>query len=125
MARAEELANILDSANAPILGVNTEGVITIWNQKAATLSGFTKVDTFGKCLVDDFIGDLYKENVRRVLLDACKGSATSNYEVPLVTKDGRHIDLVLNAAPRRDLHGDIVGVVCIGQDVTFLKRLGL
>ena len=110
---------------APILGVNAIATITIWNQKAALLSGYTKEDTFGKNLVNDFIIDSFKEKVQTVLSSAIAGTATSNYEVPLVTKDGQILDLVLNAAPRQDLSGDITGVVCIGQDVTFLKRLGL
>jgi len=123
VSKSEELAGIIDSANAPILGVNTEGVITIWNEKAVLLTGYTKQDTFGKVLVHDFIIDSYKEKVQSVLTKAIEGISTSNYEVPLVTKDGRHIDLVLNAAPRRDLYGGIAGVVCIGQDVTFLRRV--
>jgi len=122
VTRAEELAGMIDQANAPILGVNARGIITIWNKKAAALSGYTKQDTFGKNLVDNFIIDSYKERVQAVISSAILGTNTSNYEVPLVTKDGRHLDLVLNAAPRRDLCGEIVGVVCIGQDVTFLRR---
>lgn len=119
---AEELANMIERGNAPIIGVNTAGTVTIWNQKSAWLSGFTKEEVIGKNLVSNFIRDQNKEDVWKVLHNAFNGTATSNYEISILAKDGHKIDLVLNASPRHDSANKIVGAVCIGQDVTFLQR---
>ena len=59
--------------------------------------------------------------MREVLDDALRGTQTANFEFPLFTKDGDRLDVLLNATTRRDVHGAIVGVVGVGQDITSLK----
>jgi PAS domain S-box-containing protein len=66
----------------------------------------------GKNLVDHFISSEYKTAVKQVLDNALKGQETANFQFPLFSKDGRRVDVLLNATPRRDANGAIVGVVC-------------
>ena len=37
---ANDLSLLIESANAPILGIDTLGRITEWNKKAAAITGF-------------------------------------------------------------------------------------
>ena len=39
------------------------------------------------------------------------------------SKDGRHVELLLNAASRRNAAGQIVGVTGVGQDITEKKYI--
>ena len=39
---AMDLQRLIDSANAPILGVDRDGLISEWNQNIAMLSGYSK-----------------------------------------------------------------------------------
>ena len=64
---AEDLTRLIDTANAPIIGVNLEGRVTEWNAKAVALSGYSKEETMGRPLVDEFITEEYKEQVWGVL----------------------------------------------------------
>ena len=57
----------------------------------------------------------FKTSVRQVLENALLGMQTDNYQVPLFTKDGKRVELLLNAATRCDASGEIVGVVGVGQ----------
>merc|ERR1719478_763225 len=82
---ADDLTRLIDTANAPIFGVNVKGEVTVWNRKAADLSGFSLDETFGKMLVDNFIIPEQRERVREVLENACNGKETDNFEFPLVT----------------------------------------
>ena len=50
------------------------------------------------------------------------GKDTSLYEFPLSTKSGDWLDILLNANPRRDAMGQIIGVVGVGQDITEKRR---
>ena len=43
-----------------------------------------------------------------------------NFEFPLITKHGVRIEVLLNATTRRDEQGNVIGVVGIGQDVSFV-----
>jgi PAS domain-containing protein len=39
---ADDLTRLIDSANAPIFGIDVHGKVTEWNQTACRLTGFTK-----------------------------------------------------------------------------------
>ena len=116
-----ELAQLIDSANAPIFGIDQNGKINEWNQTAERITGFSKDDVMGHDLVAEFITDDYKASVKAVLDEALSGQETANYEFPLYTKSGNRVDVLLNSSTRRDVQSNIVGVVGVGQDITELK----
>ena len=39
---ADDLCRLIENANAPIFGVDVNGLVTEWNRKAADLVGHTK-----------------------------------------------------------------------------------
>jgi PAS domain S-box-containing protein len=118
---ANDLTQLIDTANAPIFGIDAAGLVNEWNQRAELLTGFGKADVMGKDLVAGFITDDYKASVKEVLDKALKGEESANYEFPLFTKSGDRVDVLLNSTSRQDANGDIVGVVGVGQDITELK----
>jgi PAS domain-containing protein len=58
-----------------------------------------------------------------VLDNALQGRETANFEFPLYTKDQRRVDVLLNATTRRDVSGNVVGVLGVGQDITERKQV--
>ncbi|GIS84302.1 MAG: hypothetical protein CM1200mP16_06020 [Nitrospina sp.] len=70
------------------------------------------------------ISEEFKQPVQEVLNEALKGNETSNYEVPLFTKSGQRVMVLLNATTRREtLKGKgFVGFVGVGQDITELDQ---
>ena len=119
---SKELTQLIDTANAPIFGVDTNGNVNEWNQKVQQITGFTKDEVMGHNLVETRITEEFKESVQEVLNEALKGNETSNYEVPLFTKGGERVVVLLNATTRRNPQGQIVGVVGVGQDITELDQ---
>ena len=63
----------------------------------------------GKNLVDVYITEDYQDSVNAVLKKALQDEETSNFEFPLLTKDGKRIEVLLNATPRYDFRGNVVG----------------
>ena len=55
----------------------------------------------GQDLVRKFITSDFQGSVKEVLENALGGKETANFEFPLYTKDGRPVDILLNAATRR------------------------
>ncbi len=39
---ANDLTQLIDTANAPIFGIDTDGLVNEWNRKAAQITGFSK-----------------------------------------------------------------------------------
>jgi PAS domain S-box-containing protein len=120
---ANDLTQLIDTANAPIFGIDAKGLVNEWNQRAELITGFNKADVMGKDLVAEFITDDYKASVKEVLHKALKGEETANYEFPLFTKSGDWVDVLLNSTSRRDSNGTLIGVVGVGQDITELNKI--
>ena len=120
---SNDLTQLIDTANAPIFGIDAEGKINEWNQQAETITGYSKVDVMGRDLVANFITDEHKVSVGRVFKNALKGEETANFEFPLFTKAGEQVDVLLNSTTRRDANGVAIGVVGVGQDITELNKI--
>ncbi|KAL7532463.1 LOW QUALITY PROTEIN: hypothetical protein ACHAXR_004642, partial [Thalassiosira sp. AJA248-18] len=118
LAQEREYSKLIDNANAPIFGVDTQGRVNVWNKCARKIVGYTLGEVMGQNLVGEFITTEYKEAVSTVLDKALKGEETANFEFPLITKHGVRIEVLLNATTRRDEQGNVIGVVGIGQDIT-------
>ena len=109
---------LVDTANAPIFGIDADGLVNEWNYKTAEITGFTKEDAFTKPLITTFIKESLRANVQSAMNNALKGVETANYELEFQTKSGSSRYLLVNATTRRDPNGAIVGVVGVAQDVT-------
>ncbi|WP_051554630.1 PAS domain S-box protein [Maribacter antarcticus] len=119
---AKELRQFIETANAPIFGIDNKGRVNEWNQTSVKITGFTKDEVLGKNLVETYITQDYQKQVKEVLDNALKGQETANYEFPLFTKKGQRIMVLLNASTRRDTEGKITGVLGVGQDITILNE---
>eukprot|EP00931_Biecheleriopsis_adriatica_P080431 TRINITY_DN5377_c0_g1_i2.p1 TRINITY_DN5377_c0_g1~~TRINITY_DN5377_c0_g1_i2.p1 ORF type:complete len:316 (-),score=87.70 TRINITY_DN5377_c0_g1_i2:701-1648(-) len=120
---ADDLTRLIDTANAPIFGIDTEGKVTEWNAKAASLLGCSKEEAMGKSLVQRFITEEFKVSVDEVLSAALAGRETANFEFPMFTKSGARLDILLNATTRRGPSGDVIGVIGVGQDITQIREI--
>jgi PAS domain S-box-containing protein len=119
---AKELRQFIETANAPIFGIDNKGRVNEWNQTSANITGFKKDDVLGKNLVETYITENYQKQVKQVLDDALKGQETANFEFPLFAKDGQRVMVLLNSSTRRNAEGEIVGVLGVGQDITILNE---
>jgi PAS domain S-box-containing protein len=117
---AKELRQFIETANAPIFGIDSHGHINEWNETSGKITGFKKTDVLGNDLVQTYITEDYREAVKQVLDDALKGKETANFEFPLFTKKGKRVMVLLNSSTRRDATGKIMGVLGVGQDITEL-----
>jgi len=119
---ASELNQLIDTANAPIFGVNTRLQVNEWNQAVAEITGYEKDEVLNCLFVHEFIGVDNKDEVGKILRDAMAGEETANYEIHLRTKEGVMATLLFNTTTRRDMEGNIIGVIGVGQDITELRQ---
>eukprot|EP00629_Pelagomonadales_sp_RCC1024_P012768 CAMPEP_0119271758 /NCGR_PEP_ID=MMETSP1329-20130426/8221_1 /TAXON_ID=114041 /ORGANISM="Genus nov. species nov., Strain RCC1024" /LENGTH=187 /DNA_ID=CAMNT_0007271809 /DNA_START=95 /DNA_END=655 /DNA_ORIENTATION=+ len=55
LVQEQEYARLIDTANAPIFGVDSAGKVDVWNRCASRLMGFPVEEVMGKHLVNEFI----------------------------------------------------------------------
>jgi len=106
---ALELRQLIDTANAPIFGIDIDGNVNEWNRRTSEITGYPKEEAFDEPLVETFIAESMQERVREILNSALSGHDTSNYEVEFISKSGEPIFLLVNATTRRDPENAVVG----------------
>lgn len=118
----DDLLNVIQTAQAPIFGIDCALCVNEWNLKAQEITGFSKTDVFNMPFLN-LIEDEYKNNVESILRKALMGENTANYQQKMVTKNKATIILILNATTRYNMDKKICGVIGIAQDVTELFYL--
>jgi len=120
---ANELRQFIETANAPIFGIDSEGMVNEWNQTSEKITGFTKKEVLGQDLVKRYITSAYQTKVKKVLDNALKGEETANFEFPIFSKDGNRVMILLNSSTRRNVNGEIIGMLGVGQDISKMDEL--
>lgn len=121
---AQDLARFLDSANAPIFGVDLDYRINEWNSWLAKMSGKTKAEVLGREVVSLAAG-----KSKKILMDALKqaSAGTDSNELFELSLPNANTDVVahllLQATPRLGQKGEVEGAYCVGQDITHMKEL--
>jgi PAS domain S-box-containing protein len=98
-----------------------------WNNKAAEITGFSRIEARGDGAEPGRRTSSRRsiKSVKEVLDNALLGSEAANFEFPLYTKDQKRVEVLLNATTRRDVSGNVVGVIGVGQDITERKQVEL
>ena len=115
---AAELRKIIEDANAPVIGIDLAVNINEWNQAAETLTGHKKEDVLGQKLDDRFIAEESINIANAVFESALRGEDLKSFEVNLLTSSSDRVELFLSATARRDVNDQVIGVICVGQDLT-------
>lgn len=121
-AASADVKNLLENANAIILSVDSQGYIVEWNNHCAQITGFDKNEIYSKKVTDILLtehnGYLFDDLMTSILENHCIG----NYELPIQTKNGCEIIVMLSATPRTNTYGQVVGATLVGQDITELTQ---
>ena len=116
-----DILHLMETANAPIFGLDEDGCINEWNNKAEMVTGYLKREVIGWNFVNQLVKDEQRESVRCMLKRALTGEEESvNFELAVCSRDRDFVEILLNMTARQR-KGHIVGVIGIGQDVTALK----
>jgi PAS domain S-box-containing protein len=116
------LSQLLDNANAPILVMDRNGLVTFVNRAFLALTHYRREDVLGM----DWLA-MTPESERRQLLPlsiaALRGDTASNVEVKLPRRDGSQAHVAVNAASILGPDGEVEGVIHIYRDNTELRAL--
>ena len=90
---AQELQTFIDTANAPIFGIDINGLVNEWNNKSVEITGYTREEVMGQSLVNVYITEEFRDQVWFVLNNALGGQETANFEFPLFTKNQQRVEV--------------------------------
>lgn len=119
-SEAQNVNKLFEKSNAIIIGVDTRGYITLWNECASRVTGFKKNQVYAQKIIDVLLPEMgrlqFTAVVERVLLN----ESLNSFELLLRTSRGRLTTILLSATPRVNSLNEVVGAVFVGQDITEL-----
>lgn len=126
-AQFEEIQNqyehhraLIDASPTAIVDFDLEGRVRSWNGGAADIFGWTAEEVIGRIspIVPEDELDYFLGNIQRI----AQGEIMRDLDLRRLHRDGSFIDVATSAAPIRNAHGEIVGVIGTMIDVTHRKR---
>lgn len=110
--------NIVETAQAVILILDTQGRIVSFNPFLEKLSGHRLEEVKGRDWFTTFLPPCDYDKIRDLFKKAIGNIKTSGNINPIMTKDGRQIEVEWYDQTLKDGQGRIIGLLSIGQDVT-------
>ncbi|MGZ4352303.1 MAG: PAS domain S-box protein, partial [Gaiellaceae bacterium] len=126
-AQFEEIQNayehhraLIEASPTAIIDFDLEGRVRSWNSGAAEIFGWTADETIGRLspIVPEQELQFFYDNLERI----AAGETMRDLDLRRLHRDGSLIDVATSAAPIRDAHGNVVGVISTMIDVTARKR---
>jgi PAS domain S-box-containing protein len=122
--RTRELKRIIETSVDGIMITDPDGFITQLNQFISTLSGYSMEELIGKhTSVLLPLGDAYLERTKLFSRLLNENTHIMGFEMNWLTKDGRVIDLEINAGQIKDNKNVITGVVSSIRDISARKKV--
>jgi len=122
ITQATNFSNLIERANAIIIGLDTRGYITDWNSHCVKVTGFDKGDAFAQKLVTVLMKDVEPGRFEELFLKAMSDQPVISEELTIRTKAGKLITLLLSCSHRLSVSGQVVGLTLVGQDMTELTE---
>ena len=120
-ALADDLTQLIETANNPIFGVDMDGLVNVWNQAMEVVTGISNTGASGHPAIQ-FIGLQSRDSAQERLQAVLAGESCENFELELPRSTGETATLLLNCTPRRDSQGTIVGAIAVGLDISERMR---
>ncbi|NJD76766.1 MAG: PAS domain S-box protein [Candidatus Methanoperedens sp.] len=120
-ASKEYAENLIQTANAMIIGLDTSGNITLFNKAAEKITGYTQAELSGKNWFEILVPKDRYPFVWDEFNRLPSGGLSRNFENPILTRNGEERYIVWQNDEVHE-HGKIVGSISFGIDITERKR---
>ena len=118
---------ILNSIGDGVMVIDRDFKITVFNEEASEITGYSKTEAVGKQYTDIF--NVINEKTQKPDIKFVKKTLTSGKKqymaelALLKRKDGSDLPVADSSAPIKDEKGNVVGVVIVFRDVTHSRKV--
>jgi len=110
--------SIIETAQTIMLVLDTDGNILSFNPYMEEMCGYGLGEVKGKNWFDTFLPQRDRQRIRELFNKAIDNIQTLGNVNPIVTKDGREVEIKWYDKTLKDINGNTIGLLAIGQDVT-------
>jgi len=121
----EKYRELVENANSIILRMDVTGNITFFNEYALRFFGFSHDEVMGRNVVGTIVPltDSSGKDLANMILDiGINPEKYASNENENICKDGRRVWVSWTNKPILDDHGKCVEILCVGNDITQLKK---
>ncbi len=115
------LQNIFNSSAEGITTTDLHGNIMYISPRVKDILGYNQEELIGKKVYSFYSNG--KEDAKAIMKAIAEKGELRNYEMKLVRKDGRLVDIDSSASLLKDEKGEIIGTLGIYSDITEEKKL--
>ncbi len=112
---------LVDASPLPIMALDLDGRVTLWNRAAERALGWRSDEVFG--MEDPAVPGESREEFRSLRERVIREGGFSGVEIRRRRKDGTPLECIVSTAPIRDEAGEIAGIMSIIADITERKRM--
>ncbi|MDM8515186.1 response regulator [Desulfobacterales bacterium HSG16] len=116
----QTLASLIQASPIPIIAMDMDGKIMIWNQAAEKTFGWTEEDVLGR--ENPIIPKANQKEFRQLHEKALRGEQLPYTELIRKKKDGSMIEVSLSRSLIRDADGNLTGIFALVSDITERKK---
>jgi len=114
---------LIDTAQAIVLVLDKEGKIIRFNNHMEKISGYKLEEVKGKSWFAVFLPERDRIKTQKLFLKAIDDIYTKGNINPIVTKDGREVEIEWYDKTLKGEKSEIIGLMAIGLDITERKKL--
>ncbi len=118
---AQTLQALIQASPLPIMTLDTDGHVRIWNPAAERLFGWSAEEVLNG--PEPMIPEEAEAECAARRARVLQGETITGAEARYRKKDGSPVDIAISAAPLRNARGEINGIVAIMGDLTERKRM--
>jgi PAS domain S-box-containing protein len=118
---------VMELSHGIVVTLDLSGGIIHGNSELEALSGYTIQELAGRDWFATFIPKGEREMARHAIFESTHGKGVSAFAGVIQAKDGDTVYVNWNLKPLTDSNGEVVSLLCVGQDVTdlVLREKGL
>jgi PAS domain S-box-containing protein len=119
------LGTIIDNANVWVNVLDERKNVVIWNRAAETMSGYSRQEVMGHGKIWEWLypDQEYRDEITDSVTNILQGRVEQDVETRIRRKDGETRVISWNERNLLGEHGEVIGSVAIGRDVTERKRM--
>ncbi|MFB2918758.1 PAS domain S-box protein [Aerosakkonema funiforme] len=109
---------LLENVRLVVVGLDSTGKVDYVNPFFLSLTGYAEEEVLGKDWVENFIPPFDKQRVNKCFHEVLRQDFQPYYENYILTKSGEEKLIAWNNTLLKNLPGDAIGTLSIGEDIT-------
>ncbi len=114
--------SLIETAQTIVLLLDTEGRVVHMNPFAEEISGYTQEEAEGREWFALLVPESARESARDLFPKSKLENRTTGHLYPIVTKDGRELEIEWREKALTDQRGNVLGLLATGHDMTEQRR---